>query len=520
MTPVEITPKARVVPHGFRYSYRPNTLTRIGNRVVVLFDDDSESAGCIRGHRFHQPLDHHERHDIGIAFDDAPECTFWYDPGLITFRQEEYEVRSDSSSDEDDVIDENTMWRLMAREQNTLIVDGVSRGIDTLMDLTYVSGQSFAIVESSFVDETATSTPHDDQPVVHVRVQTSRGPRHCLPHHLASLVPLNLCAPEQQVPVVILQQVSVRPDCRNKRLCTRFLQRVVDIATRRGYNLLVQAVMSQTLVHILKRLHFHSIQPPAEEMGSDFGHCTRGPIPMHWDLHHTVVLQASEDGTLPNFDLQGDRFQDVQFCAREASGRSRIFRVSDIAAVRTILRDDPSVDPLSLFPPRAYAGTTTDFLPWMVCNGYTLKNSVMDSKLACPTRYRVEAVIVHLALHARDRRPDVVVDRHVATHGESQIVSTMRSTVGGTPVMLPCLASTASPTISLDTLVIVTRLRVYPNGRRNTRGLSVRRVEKQYALRPTLATSMPVWRNSLSKLARYWKISVDDLTSAPRVEIE
>lgn len=243
----------------------------------------------------------------------------------------------------------------------------------------------------------------DDIPdAIHIHVQRARGPRSCVPGHLHSFVV------DLEAPTLIVQQISVRPTFRKQGLCTLFMKRLKSVAETLGFNLLVQALLSDELIRILKRLGFHSLNPPCEERGGDFGLRVgaSNPFPLEWNLHQVVVLVPSpSDGcSLPNFD-RGDakKLFAEPFFAKDSSHRISKYTLSDISKVRSIPRvhldDHDNLD--------KYAGVHADLvLSSSASAGYLLKNSVQDSKYACSMRYRIEGVIMLLKTKESDERAD------------------------------------------------------------------------------------------------------------------
>ena len=273
-------------------------------------------------------------------------------------------------------------------------IDGHDLTLEHLFEYANFAGRTFCIKGEAL----HTAPGSIKGPVVHALVQRSRGPRGCVPMHLYEFVR------GYESATIILQQISVRPDARGMGICTSFLRSLRAVATRLQYNILVQAVLSGSLLRILQREGFHSVNPPHEAEGGDFGWRapSNNPFPPTWDLHKTVVFDHSvqNDGAdLPNFDQQGDDFLNVEFIALDSKfGRQR-HRIADVAEVKTMFRRDG--DEASMVPPRPYAGSGTPdhvFLPARVMNGYRLKNSVMDSTAVCgSTRGRVSGVLFLLA---------------------------------------------------------------------------------------------------------------------------
>ena len=273
----------------------------------------------------------------------------------------------------------------------------------SLEDLFYHSvhqGRSFTFNKDAISKLfKVTTSIEDSKPVMQLLVQRSNGPRKCVPFHVSPFIQ------NDQTPVLIIQQISVRPTARCMGICTSFVTELMNVAHSLNENLLFKAVQSPSLMGILKEKGFHSINPPHEAQYGDFGYrTTQMPLP-RWDLHKTIVLTSGPEMSpsgrpqLPMWHDISRPFLDVPFCGTDSSGRRQTYTMRDVRALRSIPRDTSTWDEerlATLVAPRDWAGVVKDCIPANEHDGYSINAAAWDSKLADEEHYQIEGVIMLL----------------------------------------------------------------------------------------------------------------------------
>lgn len=220
---------------------------------------------------------------------------------------------------------------------------------------------------------------------IHVRTKLSSGPRHTLPIHLM-----------YTEEALIVQQLSVKPCFRNKGYASATLKEIKNQAKNMKLGTLVQSIQNDTMRHICHKNGFRQIDAKVQ-IGGDYGFSTQN-FPENWNLENAIRLTVPNEPkqfknplNMPNFDVKGEDFQDIQFWAVDLFHQTKKYRIKEMDEAFAIMKKHPSHN---VYIHNPFINTDTCPSNWNIQdnNGRSLQNTIMESRFIKPGNYMVEQI--------------------------------------------------------------------------------------------------------------------------------